>query len=85
MGAVSMSNALQYEDIPQLFNTKTSKKELPQKRVHKMEAKKSMAITDMSTQAIVWYLIVRHKFTIALVYGACITVAYLSQFIRNWM
>lgn len=80
-----MSNAMQYEDIPQLFNTKTSKKIQPQKRVHKMDTKKSMAITEMKTGAIVWHLIVRHKFTIALLYGTCITIVYLSQFIRNWM
>ena len=74
-----MSNATAYiDDVqnPYLRSNINKKKEVAQMRP-KTEPK---SINDMNTASIVWHLVCRHKFTIALVYSACITMAYVSRY-----
>ena len=71
---------LEYIDIDNdKYKTKKENKKMTQHELDRKAMKDNKKVSEMTTRGILVYLIVKHKFFLSVLYGACITATFIAH------
>lgn len=70
-----------YGDTAKVKTNKTKKGAKTMKRANNGNVPRVTNINDLSTSTIIWHLVRKHKFTIAVLYGVVMTTLYIVKFL----